>query len=909
MADHRAHIGFPDDDGADVFVREFPTSVAPADREYLLTKPPLFVIRVDDGGEQYDSWVRRVVEALRQPLDQNGKLVPYTVVEAEADGSLLTGRAADGLGFGIPRHMTPDRFPQFWLLHHIVQAILARAAGDGPEPGARALRDSAYEARAARGGLPAFLWAIRGGDPSSSGLYGWLLSLVWLPVTRTLPRWLWARRKTHQLIRPTRLASLRRSRWLGEREHVERGREDLFRVLEDLSQRQLPRLRQPAEDTTHGRALHELETLQLRALLEDLAVPPPGGLLPKRRRRTARPVLLVPIPRDVPEKQQELRRTERFLSAFHEAHKSAPLPGPLVIAVGQPSDQLLQSLDHPSESRLSLTGHLLHQRHENPVLVPLAPAPLERHGLPFREVRPRRFRTSWRTATSMVVGAVTLAVLAAGGAVWSLLPRQPGACVGGEASVAESARASGVRARPEQWFDAAIEAIDQENAQAITFAKQGRTVRTVVAFVSNRPTGPEDTIYDGVIPELRGIAMWQRKLNDLADSDDAQVPLIVRVQETGKNFAHAEAEAESLVNELGNSANIPEYQRVIGVLGFAQSRSQTKAALKVLDKARIITIGTTATADEMLGESNYWPLTPLNSREATIEARFAAQSNIVKRRDGSGCEPAKRAIVIESYGDLYSRSLAQRFLADFPGQQVVINYAQGDVAGTAVPPGMPSYRDATSLQNFVCKKLEADPDTVIYWSARARDFASFIDAFDTQATCTQHDITVLGGNELTNVSQTGEFSDKEWLRLYYSAHRLPEYDSRASKVTRKFVSDYKQFVKETTSGEDPWEQDGHAAVAYDAFHVLSRVANMTYSNNPGADPSQMQNTLNITGLSFNGATGDILYPPGSNQPPDDKTLVLLRQIGQRPTAVAACGAYDQNQSGVDQGEPCSGGAG
>lgn len=904
--------GFPDDDtGADVFAREYPTAVAPADREYLATKPPLFILCVDGEGDEYDVRVSRVVEALRLPLDKSGKLVPYAVLDAGVGGRLLAAEAGDQLGFGIPRNMTPDRFPQYWLLRNVFQDILARAEGGGPGTGARALRDSAYEKRVGQGGLLAFLWAMGGGDrpPVSGAAYGWLLSLVWLPLTRTFPRWWWARRKTHQLIRPARLAARRGRRWLGAEQNVEKGRENLFRVLDDLSGRSVHRLEQPAGVPSHEQALHDLERLQLRALLEDLSVPPLGGMLPKRRRRTSRPVLLVPIPRDTESTRDKLRQTERFLSALHDANSSAAAPGPLVIAVGRPSAELLARIGNPGESSLRLAGHLLHQRHEQPVLIPLKAEPFGRRGLPIRQVEPRRFRVGWQAANAMVTGCVALVLIGAGYVVLPGVLDFPGSCVGGNGTVAESARTDQVDVQATEWFDAALTAIDEQNQRAEAFARSNRTVRTVVAFVSNRPTSARDTLFDGVIPELRGIALWQTKLNDAANSDESQVPLRVVVRQTGEGFVNAEQKAKELVDEIRKGQSGPAYTHIIGVLGYAQSRESTKAALKVLDKAKILAIGTTATADDMLGETNYWPLTPLNSREAAIEADFAAKSDIVARHSGGGCQPAKRAIVVESYGDLYSRSLAQEFKDRFPGQTQLIDFTQTGEESQEPPAGTPSYRDTAPFVEKICSEIAAEPDSIVYWTGRARDFTAFVTAFDTEGTCTQHDLTVLGGNELTNVSQTGVFNNKQWLRLYYSSHRLPAYDDRASIITRNFVRDYVAFVKRTTEGaEDPWAQDGHSAVAYDAFHVLSKVANMAYGGGQDGsedNPGLMQRTFTNGTVNFNGATGYVEYEQGTNRPPKDKTLVLLRETGQNPVAVTACGAYDQGQSSAAQGEPCS----
>ncbi|GFE12618.1 hypothetical protein Sgleb_06650 [Streptomyces glebosus] len=896
---------FPDDTGADTFVAQLPTAVAPADRAYLSTKPPLFLLRVPGHGEEYDRRVRRVVEALRQPLDDMGKLVPHAVLEAGAAGSgPLAAVAGERLGYGIPRHLTPDRFPQFSLLRDVIADVMEHGAGAGAAAGAKALRDRAYEQRVRRGGLPAVLWKLGGGEhPPAASFYGWLLGVLWLPLTQTFPRWWWALRKTRELVRPMRLSPFRRTRWLGAELHAERGKENLFRVLDDMAQRQVLRLALDEAHPQREESLQRLEDLLVRALLEDLRVPQPGRLLPRRRRRTARPVLLVEVP---PEGTAGAEQAERFLRAFHRARAAAQPPGPLVIAVGRPSDALLAELGGPAESNLTQAGLQLTQKDGHPVLVTFRDEPLTRHGLPIPQVNPKTFNTSWQTTTSLVTAGAVVSAAVLGVWVFGVVQGPPAhPCVGGDDSVAASAQAEPVGVRPKEWYDAATGAIRKENKRAEALAAAGSTVRTVVAFESNRPTTEINTRFDGSIPELRGIALWQRRLNDEAIADDTRVPLRVEVRSAGAEFRDAEQEARKLVAEQNDGSRRKPYEQVIGVLGYSQSRDETRAALKVLSAAGIPTVGTTATADEMLDGDNqsYWPFAPANSTESRIGADFAGKSDIVERRNGEGgCAPAEQAVIVQSPADLYSRSLTGKFSHDFPGSSQVINFAQdGDFR--RAPAGTPRVSSAHDLAETVCRALKTQPNSVVVWSARARDFIAFINALNAQGTCIEDDITVLGGNELTMVAQTGSFSDKRWLRLYYSSHRMPVTDKRASEKTREFVEVYDRFVRDTTDGADPWREDGHAAVAYDAFHVLSRAADVTYRDKH-ADRRSMLTAL-TSGMSFDGATGYVSYLAGANAAPVDKTLVLLRQGAKGAVSVVACGAYRQGLTTQEQPPPCA----
>ncbi|AEH08856.1 MULTISPECIES: hypothetical protein [Protofrankia] len=188
-------------------------------------------------------------------------------------------------------------------------------------------------------------------------------------------------------------------------------------MLDDLSKRQVPRLVAGAGDRREE-AMAALEQLLLRALLEDLSNPPTRGLQPRRRRRTARPVLLVPLPHGEASQAAEVARVERFLSAFCEMRKSAHAPGPLVIAIGQPSDALLDQIGPLREVTLGAAGYLLHEPDSEPgfgypVLVPISDESFSLPGLPIRRVEPKTFRLDWRTVNALItVKAILLLALA-----------------------------------------------------------------------------------------------------------------------------------------------------------------------------------------------------------------------------------------------------------------------------------------------------------------------------------------------------------------------------------------------------------------------------------------------------------------------------------------------------------------
>jgi ABC-type branched-subunit amino acid transport system substrate-binding protein len=894
----RAEVLFPDPENAraEIFVSDYPTAITPADPARLDTRPPLFVFRTAPDGPTGEAGTRRVLRALRGPLDDRGPLVPYALLHATDDPVLLTEQAGLLLENSTPRRMTPDRYPHF----HVVRSLVTHIRNNPQQPVggyAEELRRHACDRQQAeRRGLLGHLPRAASTDvsPDGSDLKGWLLRVFWLSFTCHLPRWVWSRRISRKVMR----------RWLGGMREAG-GRRDLYQVMAHVAATQAPRLRVPSDERRHEQALQTLEKLLLRALLEDLATPKAGRRLPKRRRRTARPVLLVEVP---PPGADGARRAERFLRVLHELRDTAPRPGPLVVAVGKPSDALMAELGS-RESNLSDAATALGSHDGTPVVFTFDAASLAAPGLPIAPVEPYRpFRTSWRTTTSLLACTAALVLTAGGVAVDRTFGGDDRSCVGGTASVADQALTRPVPLDARGWYAGALKAITDQNRRAEDYAALGRDVRTVVAFVSSPPRSEYDMRFDGTIPELRGIAMWQQKLNKDAGSDENTVPLRVEVRTTGEAYRNAVAEARKLVAEVHDEKDTEDHEKVVGVLAYAQSRDETQAALQVLSEADIPIVGTTATANEMLAgdaTKNYWPFTPDNEREARIEADFAHSANIVARRgDEDSCYPARHAVVIRSSADLYSRSLAGRFVSAFPGTTRVFDFNQDGDFGTQPPDGAPALANASVLAQQLCKVLAEEPQSLVYWSARAKDFTAFISAMDNRGTCVDHPVTVLGGNELTNVAQTGAYANQNWLRLYYTAHRLPDGHKSLSDETRQFLSRYDEFVRTYGSGADPWRQDGHSAVSYDAFHALSEAVNQARSHDDRIERRSVLLTLARGITPFNGATGYITYAPDVNAPPVDKTLVILRQLGTRPEAVLVCGAFDLGQSSREQGPPC-----
>ncbi|MEV0282257.1 ABC transporter substrate-binding protein [Streptomyces sp. NPDC050610] len=884
---------FPGATGYRDFINEFRAAVAPGEREYLRHTPPLILLGIPGEGAGYTDRVERVVTSLVGGIHKDRKLVPYISVELELyrreQPPLLAEAVGDGLASEAPRNMTPNQFSDFEILRAFVKRLRNPPEGEDDPNAAKPLRDHAYSEHIENGGLLKALWVLGGrqAPPVPGGLTGWLLESVLQPLLRTLPRWLWARRKTRRLMRG----------WLGTELNLSRSREGLFEALSDVASVQKERLALPVGDPQHQDALEFLEKVLVQALLTDLSRPAVGRLLPKRRRRTARPTVLVALP---PPGTEGSRMAERFLRSFGEARSAGRSLGPLVIVVGQLSPAFLAELN-PQECSLTQAGLSLRQPTGAMVSTLLPENSFTPGGFPVQRVDPKRYRIDWRVQTALmtVLGLLCTMLLGiAASPLFGLDAASP--CTDGNEAIAGPGAAVPPMVDHQDW-DAVQKAIERENERAKKFAET-RPVRTVVHMGSSEPANETDAQFDGSIPELRGIALYQKKLNDGARTNRNLIPLIVEERSVGNFFENAENMARGLVSDIKNQPKGEEFRTIIGVIGLAQSREETKKALQVLGRAHIPVVGTTATADEMGGAFGgaYWPLTPKNSTEARIAAKFVHTFRIVPRGESvGGCTAADHAIVVEKAADLYSKSLAKKFQDQFESltssaSRYTINFDQnGSATDSEANVDLDS---ASRLADSVCDRLKAYPHSIVYWATRAGDFSAFLDAMDERTTCTRNGVAVLGGNELTNLATNGAFNGKQWLRLYYSAHSLPKDDPRATKVAKNYARDYDAFVKHA----DPWRQDGHSAVAYDALHALARAAEIAHDSD-NLTTAGMRSAFRS--VEFEGATGYSKFQD-SGDPPYQKTLVILRASHKGPRAVLACGAYAMGQTYASQDAAC-----
>ncbi|MET7935252.1 hypothetical protein [Streptomyces sp. NPDC005322] len=775
------------------------------------------------------------------------------------------------------------RLSQFRLMCSVVEADVTE-----PQAGAQAevLRNKVYEARCARSVFLRALETISGGEEPPPGILP--TAWYWLrqPVFGLLPRWWYGRRHSRRMSRKggwyRKWAGLPEKGW------------DFFTDALRLT------AGSPSSEGPEGRA--RIVDVLLRALLADLerAFRHPR-LSPWGRRRRHRFVLVFPQP-PAPEAD-----TARLLEQFPAAVEHTGCTGVMLVAAVRPGGERTESFAEAAvtlKSWIGSTGaggarvvRVGVERHDDDADAArwLGRYPEIATGKPRSDVAPRL------EAASAAVAGVTALALLGGYGVWWVTAESDTACLGGGTTSASPGTPKLPKKSPKAVYDQARDAIDEQNKEADKAARRGAVVRTV-AYLGVPVTAADwkRAKYSGAIPELRGIAMAQRMINDqAAQQEKSEVLLKVRLVDAGDRFSKAPAAAERLVREVKDSGSAAGGERLLGVVGLGQSRRDTIRARDTLAQGGLPMIGTSATAEEMQRSAMYRQVPPDNHREARIAAEFAREGNIVRTAPGK-CGPARKAVVIGDPHDIYSHNLSERFAAEFEGARQIW-YPLGSTPASSSA-GQSEGEDEwvsnpSEMAASICRRLKEEPRTVVYWAARANEFENFLNVFDRTTSC-QGQATVLGGNDLTNavVEEQRPSEQHPGLRLYYAAQALPK-DNQPNVMGVAFRRQYAKAY-----GDDLWSNDARAPLAWDALRVLSEAINSAYRE-AGTAPfgrSTVQFALEkgVGGTAgVRGATGSLVFTESGKVPADKLLLILHDRAGGSPEVALECGIRD---SGVER---------
>ncbi|MDT0309028.1 hypothetical protein RM780_18980 [Streptomyces sp. DSM 44917] len=899
------------DDDWDAFVQAFRHAIAPIgsdgkpDRQAKANAilPP--VVLLSAGGRQQavrklDACVPRV-----DARDPRTELIrPVDTAPAHGLAPLCAEISIAALRQRAPRKTGRLRLTNFSLMRDALAWAQQQQGGpdqqapnpppaDGDaaiRPGIR-LRNHCYTL--ARGpGLRLLSWL--GGVVEAPGGFASRWALAAGPVFHQLPRWLWARRRTRRLMRS------RRTAWFAKLIHdgpLAGG--DFFEELHD----RLTPLVRGSDRRSPERRERELEQMLLRALLTDLARwGRPGRISPWRRRRTTRFLLLIRLADG-----EAGRRGARFLEEYARAAVATGCGAALVAADAPAGTPVAGQEATLPEAAARLRAKDGAGGAVAPLLVPL---PGELPGGDPYQARPVR-RIWCGPAVETVAWCAALA-MGLGSFAWSLDPfPEDTTCLTFPAGQDAPGVAPGSdqEAPPlDAEYREARRRIEEQNEAADRAERAGEgTVRTV-AYIGAGATGSDDELArrsDGAVPELRGVALAQQDINEAAARDEDRIWLRVALyDQAGERYADAATVAEQIIRDA--EATAPE---IIGVVGFAQSRTQTRDAVGDLTEAGLPVVTTSATANEMDPGQYFRAAAPPNSREAEVVSRFARSANIVRENPEAGqdtpggCVPAEAAVVVQDPRDLYSDGIGDRFAEEFAeGAEGVEDAGDAEDAVLQVlhtPEGPPAPAPSEGsrvaadtpeeIAVEVCEAVTDEPRTVVYWAARSVEFQAFLHEYESVTDCTDDALTVLGGNELTNAVLSGSYDTPAWLRLFHTAHVLPIGHQALSDEAQDFNDDYDAAFGE----DDLWRNDGHAALAHDALQLLADAGSDAFQTVGDEVAAQnVQQSLD-GGLSRQGASGYLAFD-GRDAYSEDKPVVVLHHTDDGSGPVLYCGRFTRD---------------
>ncbi|UJW28619.1 ABC transporter substrate-binding protein [Saccharothrix sp. AJ9571] len=366
---------------------------------------------------------------------------------------------------------------------------------------------------------------------------------------------------------------------------------------------------------------------------------------------------------------------------------------------------------------------------------------------------------------------------------------------------------------------------------------------------------------------LMGVAARQREA-----LDSGQEPLVRILLANGGNEMQAGERVAVFIRDLAD-----DDPSIVGVIGLAQSREATAAAISAVGEAGLPMIAATLSADQLPGQSGiYFQVAPQNSREVEVIARF------LRDADHGPVPSAVRVVQSADTRDIYSTNL---------GTVASTKLAE---AGFTVEKETfsPSGTKNENMQEVGERLCRTAPDEAIFFAGRPVDFGTMLRAIGRCPQLTPPRIIAsddvsryVADNELLQVT------DVPFAYISFGVGTLgcTGTGGLASNLT-------KAFPEACAAGLNP-TLDGHAALAYDTLSAFIT------ASSPGKQPKAVHLVSRLYDIEFAGESGVIDFRNATVRGiPENKFLAVMSVDPARPGGgvriAGYCGRPPETMSGA-----------
>jgi ABC-type branched-subunit amino acid transport system substrate-binding protein len=346
---------------------------------------------------------------------------------------------------------------------------------------------------------------------------------------------------------------------------------------------------------------------------------------------------------------------------------------------------------------------------------------------------------------------------------------------------------------------------------------------------------------------------------------DFRTPLLrILIANCGGTYAYAAQVANQIIQAKQDDPTI------VGVMGPAQSRDTSIAAIKLLGQAHIPIISETATSDDFTNISpSFFRVAPSNKYQVEVAVQYA-ESHF----------NAKTAVVFQALNDNYSESLTKDFTNKFvkeDGHKIikVMTYTATD-------------QDASNvISDEASNACSYNPD-FIYFTGRSDGIKTLLDSLGNTP-CGKDNIKIIGADTLDQLTSSlgVDYPYYAYNHLYYTTFAFPYEWTLVGlgKYQPSFFNDYPRSFdpdgKYTNVPKYGYTlPNGHMVLAYDAMTtMLYAVTEAVKSTNKVT--LQAQDLVNVLrrihgSNTIQGASGVIDFGANPNGDPVNKVIVMVQ---------------------------------